>query len=84
MQKKENKTKKYVMPRSFLVEVHGKEGKICVAVNGVISIIDFNESTCVLKVRRGKLSIRGSDLCVAVFENNTVEISGNIEGVDLV
>ena len=72
------------MPRSFCVEVQGKERKICVSVNGVISIIDFNESKCVLKVRRGKLSIRGSALSIAVFEDNTVEISGNIEGVDLI
>ena len=68
-------------PSSFHIEIDRVYGGISVSVYGVFSILDFNDSLALLKLKRGKVKIEGKSLSVAVYENRTVEISGKIGGV---
>lgn len=86
MQEKLKKTRRsvnYQMPRDFHVEISRSEKKISVTVYGVISVIDIDGEKCILKIRGGKLVIRGKNLSVSVFENSILDVEGSIEGVDL-
>jgi len=86
MQAKEKKTvkeKKYKMPEGFHVEMDRWGRGIKVAVSGVISITDLDESSCILKLRRGRMGILGSGLSVSVFENGVVSVFGNVERLEL-
>ena len=86
MQEKGNKTKtvgKYRMPSDFYVEIKKAFKEMSVNVYGVISIIELNDDSCLFKVRGGRIAVRGKNLSVSVFENNVLEVSGRIEGVDM-
>jgi hypothetical protein len=83
MQNNKKKHYKYEMPRNFSVEITRKDGKICVTVNGVISIIGLEPESCIFKVRGGSISISGEELSVNVFENNICDVVGGIKGVNL-
>ena len=83
MQNNKKKHYKYEMPRNFSVEITRKDGKICVTVNGVISIIGLEPERCIFKVRGGSISIFGEELSVNVFENNICDVVGAIKGVYL-
>ncbi len=78
------KAKKYVMPRSFWVEIGRKGNGISITVNGVISITELGEQRCVFKVRGANISINGENLTVGIFENNTCEISGVVKGIEFI
>lgn len=66
---------------SFHIEIDRVYGGISVSVYGVFSILDFNDSLAVLKLKKGKVRVTGQGLSVAVYENRTVEICGKVEGV---
>lgn len=57
---------------------------ISVSVCGVFSILDFNTELAVLKLRHGKIKVRGIGLSIAVYENRTVEIFGKVEALEFV
>ena len=80
---KNNKLYKYEMPKNFLVEISRKNKKVCVTVNGVISIIELDSEKCIFKVRGGNISVVGEALSVNVFENNTCDVVGDVKGVHL-
>jgi hypothetical protein len=86
MQEKDKKLKtpKYVMPRSFSVEISRKGRGIAVTVSGVISIIELQDQKCVFKVRGANISIKGENLSVSIFENSTCEITGAVKGIELI
>ena len=57
---------------------------LAATVSGARSVIDFNESECLLGVKGGRVRIFGKELNISVFENNTLEISGRIGGVEFI
>ena len=81
---KNAKAKKYVMPKSFSVEIGRKDKGIFVTVNGVISIVELQDQKCVFKVRGANISVKGEALSVGIFENSTCEISGLIKEIELI
>ena len=49
---------------------------------GVLSILDFSTELAILKIRRGRIRVRGGGLSIAVYENRTVEIFGKVEALE--
>ena len=88
MQGKEKNTadKNYVeherLPIYFHMEADRLPTGVSVSIMGVLSIVDFNESSAIMKMRRGKIKVSGSSLSVAVYENRTVEICGKVGAVE--
>ena len=74
----EGRPSRDIEARGFHIEVDGVNRGISVSVGGVLSILDFTEEAAVVKIRRGRLKIVGSELAVSVYENKTVEISGRL------
>ena len=70
------------LPIYFHVEADRLPSGVSVSIMGVLSIVDFNESSAIMKMRRGKIRIIGSGLSVTVYENRTVEISGRVGAVE--
>ena len=66
----------------FHIEADGFLNDVSVSVSNVISIVDFSEEVALLKLKRGKIKIVGRELCIAVYENKTVEISGVVRAVE--
>ena len=70
------------LPIYFHIEADRLPTGVSVSIMGVLSIVDFNETSAVMKMRRGKIKIRGTGLSVAVYENRTVEIYGKVGAVE--
>ena len=70
------------LPVYFHLEADKLASTVSVSMSGVISIVDFNENSAVMKMRRGKIKVTGSGLSVSVYENRTVEIYGKVEAVE--
>lgn len=66
----------------FHMEADKCAGGLSVVVGGVSSVIDFNPEIAVLKTNYNTVSILGNGLDIAVYENNTVEISGKISTLE--
>ncbi|MBE6645380.1 MAG: hypothetical protein E7612_08410 [Ruminococcaceae bacterium] len=66
----------------FHIEADKIGNAISVSIMGVISILDFSDVCALLKMRKGRIKISGTDLSVAVYENKTVEIIGRIGTVE--
>lgn len=81
--KKSMNAQKYKMPESFHVEIDRGALGLTVCVGGVISICELSDQSCVLKVRRGRIGIRGTGINVSVFEGSTVKVCGKISEVTL-
>lgn len=78
--KKEVK-RRQVSPFHIEIEKRGK-GAVMV-VTGIIGVSDFSDSDVCLVSHGGRFRIKGSKLSLLTFENRTVEVSGKIEGVEL-
>ena len=83
-EKKGHSRKNYKMPEGFHVEIDRRASEVIISVSGVISINELERDFCVLKVRRGRIGIRGSAINVSVFENSAVKVSGKITEVTLI
>ena len=57
---------------------------MCMTFSGVVGISELSEIQVELKSHGGRVHISGKRLKICVFENNTVEIKGKIEGVTFV
>ena len=66
----------------FHMEADKIGNSLSISIMGVISILDFSEICALLKMRKGKIKISGSELSVTVYENKTVEIIGKIGMVE--
>lgn len=49
--------------------------------SGIIGIKDFSDSFIYLLSHGGRICVNGSKLFINVYENNTVEIVGRVEGI---
>ena len=70
------------LPLYFHIEADRLPSGVSVSIMGVLSIVDFNETAAIMKMRRGKIRITGTGLSVAVYENRTVEIYGKVGAVE--
>ena len=77
-----SKSSKEWILSGFHMEADKLGNCISLSIIGVISIIDFFESSALMKTRCGKIKISGAELSVAVYENKTVEIYGKISAVE--
>lgn len=90
MQKREKKPidkeigKREKLPVLFHLELDRLVSDMSVSLMGVLSIIDLCDSSVILKMRRGKVRVRGEELSVSVYENKTVEIIGKVFSVEFV
>ena len=69
--------------RGFHVEIDKRGRDVVTCVGGVQSILDFNTESALLKVRGGRILIRGRDLSVVIYENSGVEIIGRVDTVGI-
>ena len=70
------------IPTGYHIEADKTSGGISVCVSGVLSIPELNDKNVQLKVRRGKITIKGEELSVSIYENKIVEISGKVGGIE--
>jgi hypothetical protein len=90
MQKREKKPidkeieKREKLPVLFHLELDRLVSDMSVSLMGVLSIIDLCDSSVILKMRRGKVRVRGEGLSVSVYENKTVEIIGKVFSVEFI
>ena len=77
-----NSAERKQLPLYFHMEADRLADGVSVSIMGVLSIVDFNESSAIMKMRRGKIKVTGSSLSVAVYENRTVEICGKVGAVE--
>ena len=49
---------------------------------GIIGISDFSESEILLLSHGGRIIVTGKRLHISVYENNSVEIVGRVEGIN--
>jgi len=76
---KKEKKKDNTLAYGFHIEADRINDGISVSVCGVFSILDFNTELAVVKLKKGRLKVRGKGLSIAVYENRTVEIFGKVE-----
>ena len=65
----------------FHIEIDRTKRGISIIASGIIGINDFGDDHAILMTHSGRIIISGTRLSVAVYEHNTVEISGKIEEV---
>ena len=80
--KKEEREAKEKVSGGFHAEIDRSGRGLSLSVAGVYSILDFSEESVILRVKRGRITVLGKELEIAVYENKTVEISGKITGVN--
>ena len=66
---------------SFHLEADRSTKGMSVILSGVIGISDFSDSSIHLLSHGGRIIVNGKKLFICVYENNTVEIGGKVEGV---
>ena len=82
--KKEKREAKENNSGGFHAEIDASGRGLSLSVAGVYSIMDFSEEKVILKVKRGRITVLGGELEIAVYENKTVEITGKITGVNFI
>ena len=81
MTKRKDEEKTFSPPSSFRLEaVRHKRGSALI-VSGIVSITDFTSELIVLKGHGVILKVSGKRLDMTVFENNSLEITGRVEGI---
>ena len=66
---------------SFHLEADRSTKGMSVILSGVIGISDFSDSSINLLSHGGRIVVNGQKLFICVYENNSVEIVGKVEGV---
>ena len=55
--------------------------KKCVLIRGCMGIIEYGESLMSLKIKEGRLDVKGEGLYCTAYMSGTVEISGKVGSV---
>ena len=66
---------------AFHLEADRSTRGMSVILSGVIGISDFSDSSIHLLSHGGRIVVNGQKLFICVYENNSVEIVGKVEGV---
>lgn len=67
----------------FHLEMDKNQKGISMLVGGTFSIKEYGDNSCILKTEIGSINISGKGLSISVYENKTVEISGNVEELSI-
>ncbi|MBQ8302924.1 MAG: YabP/YqfC family sporulation protein [Clostridia bacterium] len=66
---------------SFHLEANRSVKGMAIVLSGIIGVSDFSDQEVVLLSHSGRVFVKGKKLFINVFENNTVEIVGRVEGI---
>ena len=66
---------------SFHLEADRSRGGMSIILSGIIGISDFSDSYIYLKSHGGRIAVNGKRLFINLYENNSVEIVGRVEGI---
>ena len=67
---------------NYRIEAEGNNSYSSVTVSGVRHIVKFTGESVELHTRKESIEFFGNNIDIVVFEERTVEISGNIEGIN--
>ena len=67
----------------LVIEIKKSSSGAVLSAVGVVSVTELSRESVSLASHSGRLSIKGAELVLSVFENKTVEVSGRIEGVEM-
>ena len=65
-------------------EVHPGRIKSKIILIGVIGVSEINERTILIKCHGTKIKISGSNISLSVFEQNALEVTGKVEGIQII
>ena len=57
---------------------------ISLILSGASAIRDFSDQCALFRVRGFLVRVKGAQMSITVYENKTVELTGRIEGVEIV
>ncbi len=66
---------------SFHLEADRSSKGMSLMLSGIIGISDFSDSFILMLSHGGRILVNGKNLFIGVYENNTVEIQGKVEGI---
>ncbi len=66
---------------AFHLEADRSAKGMSVILSGIIGISDFSDSFILMLSHGGRIQVNGEKLFISVYENNTVEIQGKVEGI---
>ena len=52
---------------------------ILLRCTGIMGVDEYSKEEILLKSHRGRMLVKGNNISLAVFEQNTIELSGKIE-----
>ncbi len=78
----QNKSEIKSPPTSFRLEAVKHRSGMSLIFSGIVSINVFEDTCIELKSHGCKINIVGQRLNITVFENNSLEITGKVGGVD--
>lgn len=78
-----NKGEKRVSPpTSFRLEAVRNKRGMSLMLSGIVGVSEFNDESVHLKSHGCRISVKGKRLCITVFDNSSIEITGKVEGID--
>lgn len=75
------RTSNSIVVPSYRIEADGRGSKLRIAVIGIIGVKEFSQSRINVITKRESIILLGKELRMSVFENKTVEISGEITDI---
>lgn len=80
---KDNKPRGTILPTlsSFHLEAERTSKGLSLCLCGIIGISDFTDSEILLLSHGGRILVTGRKLSLKVYESNSVEIIGIVEGI---
>lgn len=79
--KKDRRTGTPKIVPSFRMEADGRGNFISVTFTGILSVKELSDNEIAISTKREFIELSGKKLSITVFENKTVEISGNVESI---
>ncbi len=73
-----NNLKNYIMENEFCIHIFENQ----INIINYISIYEFNESSIIIKYKKGFIYIKGSNLSVCKLLNNEILINGNLDKLE--
>lgn len=71
-------------PAGFHIEANRCSKGISLLISAVVGVSDFSSEEIVLKSHGGRIVVSGKKLVINVYENNTAEVIGKIEGIGFI
>jgi hypothetical protein len=72
---------KHTLFPNYRIEAEGNSSYSSVTVSGVHHVVNFTDEAVKINTRKDSIEFFGKNISLVIFEERTVEISGNIEGI---